>query len=212
MLSGIRLLSQVNGVVLVYQEPAEAANPRQRWRLYQFKGGKPFQARMRGHFLVQFDPLIRRRKTSHLPAADQGRRLCYATSSFDAAQYTRQFELLGLKESKGKQPQLPASFEADIGPLQDPLPIHRQSVYLFGRERRVADIPTDHPSCSKQHSVLQFRRVRSHRPDEHFAVSSCRFLVSLAMLLLPDSQSNCMSPRVCCAAPHMTPTSVNGPS
>jgi hypothetical protein len=43
------LLSQVNGVVLVYQEPAEAANPRQRWRLYQFKGGKPFQARMRSH-------------------------------------------------------------------------------------------------------------------------------------------------------------------
>lgn len=34
---------QVNGVVLVYQAPAEAANPRQRWRLYQFKGGKPFQ-------------------------------------------------------------------------------------------------------------------------------------------------------------------------
>lgn len=42
-------------------------------------------------------------------------------------------------------------------PVQDPLPIHRQSFYLFGRERRVADIPTDHPSCSKQHAVLQFR-------------------------------------------------------
>lgn len=40
---------------------------------------------------------------------------------------------------------------------QDPLPIHRQSCYLFGRERRVADVPTDHPSCSKQHAVLQFR-------------------------------------------------------
>lgn len=33
----------------------------------------------------------------------------------------------------------------------------RLSCYLFGRERRVADIPTDHPSCSKQHAVLQFR-------------------------------------------------------
>jgi hypothetical protein len=31
----------------------------------------------------------------------------------------------------------------------------RQSMYLFGRERRVADIPTDHPSCSKQHAVIQ---------------------------------------------------------
>ena len=31
--------------------------------------------------------------------------------------------------------------------------------WLFGRDRGVADIPTDHPSCSKQHAVLQFRRT-----------------------------------------------------
>ncbi|RYR27462.1 hypothetical protein Ahy_B01g051494 [Arachis hypogaea] len=43
--------------------------------------------------------------------------------------------------------------------LNEPLYIHRQSCYLFGRERRVADIPTDHPSCSKQHAVIQFRIV-----------------------------------------------------
>ncbi|KAJ7299809.1 hypothetical protein O6H91_04G022600 [Diphasiastrum complanatum] len=42
-------------------------------------------------------------------------------------------------------------------PLNEPLYIHRQSSYLFGRERRVADIPTDHPSCSKQHAVIQYR-------------------------------------------------------
>ncbi|CAN1342788.1 FHA domain-containing protein DDL [Linum perenne] len=41
--------------------------------------------------------------------------------------------------------------------LNEPLYIHRQSCYLFGRERRVADIPTDHPSCSKQHAVIQYR-------------------------------------------------------
>ena len=29
--------------------------------------------------------------------------------------------------------------------------------YLFGRDRAVADVPTDHPSCSKQHCVVQFR-------------------------------------------------------
>ena len=28
--------------------------------------------------------------------------------------------------------------------------IHRQSAYLCGRDRKVADIPLDHPSCSKQ--------------------------------------------------------------
>ncbi|CAG8564994.1 13922_t:CDS:2 [Funneliformis mosseae] len=41
----------------------------------------------------------------------------------------------------------------------DILHIHRQSAYLFGRERKVADIPIDHPSCSSQHAVLQFRQI-----------------------------------------------------
>lgn len=49
--------------------------------------------------------------------------------------------------------------------LNEPLYIHRQSCYLFGRERRVADIPTDHPSCSKQHAVIQFRQVEKEQPD-----------------------------------------------
>ncbi|KAI9329285.1 SMAD/FHA domain-containing protein, partial [Obelidium mucronatum] len=39
------------------------------------------------------------------------------------------------------------------------LPIARQSAYLFGRDRLVADIPVDHPSISKQHAVLQYRFV-----------------------------------------------------
>ena len=37
---------------------------------------------------------------------------------------------------------------------------------LFGRDRRVADIPTDHASCSKQHAVLLFRRTLTPA-DEH---------------------------------------------
>uniref|UniRef100_H2Y4M1 FHA domain-containing protein n=1 Tax=Ciona savignyi TaxID=51511 RepID=H2Y4M1_CIOSA len=39
------------------------------------------------------------------------------------------------------------------------LHLHRQSAYLLGRLRRIADIPIDHPSCSKQHAVFQFRLV-----------------------------------------------------
>ena len=35
------------------------------------------------------------------------------------------------------------------------LHIHRQSAYLIGRDRTVADIPLEHPSCSKQHAVIQ---------------------------------------------------------
>ncbi|XP_043685884.1 smad nuclear-interacting protein 1 isoform X2 [Vespula pensylvanica] len=37
--------------------------------------------------------------------------------------------------------------------------VHRQSAYLMGRDRKVADIPLDHPSCSKQHAALQYRLV-----------------------------------------------------
>ncbi|KAI9321851.1 SMAD/FHA domain-containing protein [Dichotomocladium elegans] len=52
------------------------------------------------------------------------------------------------------------------GPEQiDLLHIHRQSAYLIGRDRVVADIPVDHPSCSKQHAVLQFRRVTESDPE-----------------------------------------------
>jgi len=36
--------------------------------------------------------------------------------------------------------------------------MHRQRAYLFGKDRRVADIGTDHPTCSKQHAVVHYRR------------------------------------------------------
>ncbi|KDR82667.1 hypothetical protein GALMADRAFT_238135 [Galerina marginata CBS 339.88] len=40
------------------------------------------------------------------------------------------------------------------------LHIQRQSAYLVGRDRLVADIAIDHPSCSKQHAVFQYRYVQ----------------------------------------------------
>jgi len=42
----------------------------------------------------------------------------------------------------------------------DLLHIHRQSAYLVGRDKAVVDIPLDHPSCSKQHAVIQHRSIR----------------------------------------------------
>jgi hypothetical protein len=41
------------------------------------------------------------------------------------------------------------------------------SLYLciLGRERKVADLPVDHPSCSKQHAALQYRLVPYTRDD-----------------------------------------------
>ena len=45
------------------------------------------------------------------------------------------------------------------------LHLHRASAFLMGRDRKVVDIPVDHPSCSKQHAVLQFRLVPFRRED-----------------------------------------------
>lgn len=42
----------------------------------------------------------------------------------------------------------------------DPIPIYVQSAYLLGRDRAIADIPIDHPSCSKQHAVVQFKKSK----------------------------------------------------
>lgn len=43
--------------------------------------------------------------------------------------------------------------------LLETIPLSTRSCWLFGRERAVVDFPTEHPSCSKQHAVLQFRHV-----------------------------------------------------
>ena len=77
------------GVVIKYNEPAEARMPKKRWRLYPFKGDES----------------------------------------------------------------LPTLY------------IHRQSAYLVGRDRAVTDFPVHHPSCSKQHAVLQYRLVDSEAPN-----------------------------------------------
>ena len=41
--------------------------------------------------------------------------------------------------------------------LLDTIPLHTRPCWLFGREKAVVDVPVEHPSCSKQHAVLQFR-------------------------------------------------------
>lgn len=41
--------------------------------------------------------------------------------------------------------------------MLETLQLHERSCWLFGRERAVVDFPIEHPSCSKQHVVLQFR-------------------------------------------------------
>jgi len=43
--------------------------------------------------------------------------------------------------------------------------INYSNLKSTGRERKIADIPIDHPSCSKQHAVIQFRLIPYNRPD-----------------------------------------------
>lgn len=41
----------------------------------------------------------------------------------------------------------------------DTIQLHTRTCWLFGRESQIVDVPVEHPSCSKQHAVLQFRYV-----------------------------------------------------
>lgn len=42
--------------------------------------------------------------------------------------------------------------------------LRRTAFILFGRDKNVADLLCAHPSISKQHAVLQFRKTA--KPDE----------------------------------------------
>jgi len=48
--------------------------------------------------------------------------------------------------------------------LVDTLYLHRQSAFLISRDKTIADLLVEHPSCSKQHAVIQFRIKTQHPP------------------------------------------------
>ncbi|KAL5802548.1 hypothetical protein ACOSQ4_030853 [Xanthoceras sorbifolium] len=79
--------------------------------------------------------------------------------------------------------------------LNEPLYIHRQSCYLFGRERRVADIPTDHPSCSKQHAVIQYRQVEYEKPDGTLSKQVRPYLMDLGSTNKTYLNENAVEPQ-----------------
>ena len=39
--------------------------------------------------------------------------------------------------------------------------IHKQTNYLVGKDKRIANILVNHPSCSRQHSVIQYREFKN---------------------------------------------------
>ncbi|KAJ7176010.1 hypothetical protein C8R46DRAFT_77435 [Mycena filopes] len=66
------------------------------------------------------------------------------------------------------------------------LHIHRQSAYLFGRDRLVADVALDHPSCSKQHAVIQYRFIQQ---KDEFAIPVSRYYELKASDVIKFGQS-----------------------
>jgi smad nuclear-interacting protein 1 len=43
----------------------------------------------------------------------------------------------------------------------DTLNISKQSCYLIGKDDRICNIVVNHDSCSRQHAVIQFRKVNN---------------------------------------------------
>lgn len=63
--------------------------------------------------------------------------------------------------------------------------LHRQSAFLIGRDKRVCDMIIEHPSCSKQHAVLQYRLVEYTRDDGTMGRRVRPYLIDL------DSTNGC---------------------
>jgi smad nuclear-interacting protein 1 len=78
------------------------------------------------------------------------------TEPLEARTPNTRWRLYVFKKKKG------SNTDKDNDLLQT-LHISKQSAYLFGRDRKVADIAVDHPSLSKQHCVIQFRAL----PDKN---------------------------------------------
>ncbi|KYK66610.1 FHA domain-containing protein [Toxoplasma gondii TgCatPRC2] len=75
------------------------------------------------------------------------------TEPADAAMPSKKWRLYMFKNDRTK----PAAEVANQEPDKT-LHLHRRSSFIFGKDNRVADILLMHPTISKQHAVLQFRR------------------------------------------------------
>ncbi|KAL0484986.1 FHA domain-containing protein [Acrasis kona] len=53
----------------------------------------------------------------------------------------------------------------DVTDQKNPVLLNKVS-FRFGRDRNAVDIPTDHPSCSKQHAAIVFRSVLANPNDK----------------------------------------------
>ncbi|WWC91657.1 uncharacterized protein L201_006603 [Kwoniella dendrophila CBS 6074] len=61
----------------------------------------------------------------------------------------------------------------------DLIHIYRQSCYLIGRDEIVTDIPIAHPSCSKQHSAIQYRQISEKNEYGDVSTAVKPFIIDL---------------------------------
>lgn len=61
----------------------------------------------------------------------------------------------------------------------DTIGLAGRSSFLVGKDRRVCDLPADHPSCSKQHAVLQFKLRERNMPDGSTAATVEPYVIDL---------------------------------
>ncbi len=149
--------NQVKGVALKYHEPPEARKPTQNWRLYVFKGDEQvgeYASAMRRNYM-DGRPHISC-AVVHLRRRHRGCACAYALIS-------------------------PASSICFCAASANPDLIHvyRQSCFLVGRDAVVADIHVQHPSCSKQHAVLQFRSISRRNQYGDVASEVKPFIIDL---------------------------------
>mmetsp|Transcript_11781 Transcript_11781/g.15298 ORF Transcript_11781/g.15298 Transcript_11781/m.15298 type:complete len:148 (-) Transcript_11781:90-533(-) len=78
--------------------------------------------------------------------------------------------------------------------ILDTLHIHRQSAYLVGREEKIADILVEHPSCSKQHAVIQFR-VKTTYPENAGALAKPKRTVEPYLMDLGSTNGTFLNQR-----------------
>uniref|UniRef100_A0A1I7XZI5 FHA domain-containing protein n=1 Tax=Steinernema glaseri TaxID=37863 RepID=A0A1I7XZI5_9BILA len=93
---------------------------------------------------------------------------CFAPSG-KLAEDTNMFKGVVIKYNEPPEARTPKSrwrlypFRGDD--QLDVLYIHRQSAYMISREKKLGDILVEHPSCSKQHAVLQYRSIPYVKSD-----------------------------------------------
>jgi smad nuclear-interacting protein 1 len=70
--------------------------------------------------------------------------------------------------SEGRKPPAKESWRLFVfkdGAVLETLDLGTRSMWLVGRDRSIVDIPAEHPSCSAQHAVVQFRQIT--KTDEY---------------------------------------------